>query len=210
MNIDIKKESLNLLNFIHLSERLKFTLRHGWASNGRQESVAEHSWRLSLLAILLKPYINVHIDMEKALEMAVIHDLCEAITGDVPFFEATEGSLEKQEKELKEDQAMQALSRQLGTQLGERLYSIWTEYQAKKSEESKFIHALDKIEAQIQQNEADISTWNDFEKQSIFSYLDKFCDYNRFLKSFKETVRDESISKLKSSEIKAQSLNLSD
>jgi putative hydrolase of HD superfamily len=187
------------LSFIHLTERLKFTLRHGWTSNGRQESVAEHSWRLALLAILVSPYLECSIDMQKTLEMAIIHDLCEVLTGDTPFFEAPEGSEAKQKKQALEKEAMQTLLKLLDNHTSKRLNATWQEYLSGESEEAKFIHALDKIEAQIQQNEADFSTWNDFEKQSIFTYLDKFCDYNQFIKTFKEEVKKESIFKLKTS-----------
>jgi len=67
------------------------------------------------------------------------------------------------------------------------------------------VQALDKLEAQIQQNEASISTWNDFEKKSIFTYLDQFCDHDSFLKELKNYVRKESVEKLQKAEIYSQS-----
>lgn len=201
MNPNVKQNAVNLLRFAHLAEKLKTTLRHGWASDGRRESVAEHSWRLSLLAILLSPYIGCKINIGRALGMAIIHDLCEVITGDIPFFEALEDSPEKKKKHILEQQAMEQLINLLDKESGDLLCSFWQEYELGETEEAKFIHALDKLEAQIQQNEADISTWNDFEKQSIFTYIDKFCDYNLFLSSFKEVVREESASKLYNSSL---------
>ena len=199
MNDQIKQKTSNLLKFIHLSEKLKCTLRHGWTSTGRQESVAEHSWRLSLLAILLSPHIGNKLNMERVLGMSIIHDLCEALTGDTPFFEALEGSSAKQKKAILEREAMKTLIGSLNKESGDQLKLLWEEYNKTESEEAKFVHALDKLEAQIQQNEADISTWNDFEKKSIFTYLDKFCDYNYFIKLFKDEVREESADKLNQS-----------
>ncbi len=201
MDSKTRQQVMSLMRFIHLAERLKFTLRHGWASNGRQESVAEHSWRLALLAFLLAPYTQVNLNMEKVFGMAVIHDLCEVLTGDTPFFEAIDGSPEKRKKQMLEEEAMKTLTSLLDRSIGDKFHTLWKEYEDGESEESKFVRALDKIEAQVQQNEADISTWNDFEKQSIFTHLDKFCDYNDFLQLFKDVVRNESIAKLKTASV---------
>jgi putative hydrolase of HD superfamily len=193
----MEDEISQLLLFIHKAEHLKFVLRHGWTSSGRQESVADHSWRVVLMVILCHKFYGDPIDLQKTLQMAIIHDLPEVITGDVPFFEALEGSLEKQKKHLLEDEVMKSLCSSLPQQIGSEMYSLWQECQLGKSKEAKFLKALDQIEAQIQQNEADIATWNEFEKKSIFTYLDKFCDHNPFLRKLKEAVQQDSINKLK-------------
>ena len=39
-----------LLDALHVAERLKDTPRHCYTSGGRRESVAEHSWRITLMA----------------------------------------------------------------------------------------------------------------------------------------------------------------
>lgn len=199
-NTGILNHALKVLDFVHAAERLKCTLRHGWTSDGRQESVAEHSWRLSLLVMLCYTHVDQAINIEKALGMAIIHDLPEIITGDVPFFEIPEGSQAKAEKHLAEDRAMSLLCDSLDVKTREFFSSLWKEYIENKSAESKLIRALDKIEAQIQQNEADFSTWNEFEKGSIFHYLDVFCDYDEFVKQLKEVVVGESVSKLNASQ----------
>src|SRR5512142_1774508 len=80
-------QSSSLLSFLALSERLKFELRHSWLSNGRRESVAEHSWHMALMAILIHPYLEHPVDLGQALQIILVHDLIEAEAGDVPFFE---------------------------------------------------------------------------------------------------------------------------
>ena len=80
-----KKEEW-FLEFLHRAEQLKCALRHSWTSSGRRESVAEHSWRLGLAAWLLKEEFP-QIDLERLLELCLLHDLGEAVTGDVPCFE---------------------------------------------------------------------------------------------------------------------------
>ena len=79
-----------ILDFLHIAERLKDNTRHCCSSNRRPESVAEHSWRVSLLAMLLEDEIK-DVDFSKIIRMCIIHDLGEAITGDIPVFWKTKG-----------------------------------------------------------------------------------------------------------------------
>ena len=73
------------LEILHVAEKLKDTPRHCTTSKGRTESVAEHSWRISLMAMLLRhefPEVNI----DKVVDMCLIHDLGECFTGDIPTF----------------------------------------------------------------------------------------------------------------------------
>lgn len=76
-----------ILKFLALSEKLKSELRHSWLSNGRRESVAEHSWQMAIMSMLIHPHLEKPVDLEKTLKMILVHDLVESITGDTPFFE---------------------------------------------------------------------------------------------------------------------------
>lgn len=78
------------MDFLHVMERLKCNVRHGWTSTGRRESVAEHSYRLCVMAFLLRDEFP-GLDMEKVLHMCIIHDWGEAVTGDTPTFLKTGG-----------------------------------------------------------------------------------------------------------------------
>ena len=78
-----------LIEILNLAERLKDTERHCYTSRGRRESVAEHSWRLTLMAYLVSDEFT-EVNLEKLLKMCLIHDLGEAFTGDIPAFEKTE------------------------------------------------------------------------------------------------------------------------
>ena len=73
------------LKILHIAERLKDTPRHCTTSRRRTESVAEHSWRVSLMALLLKNEFP-SADMERVMEMCIIHDMGECFTGDIPAF----------------------------------------------------------------------------------------------------------------------------
>ena len=66
-------------------ERLKDTTRHCYTSKGRQESVAEHSWMMTLMAFFMKNEFP-DADINKIIQMCIIHDLGECFTGDIPTF----------------------------------------------------------------------------------------------------------------------------
>src|SRR2546422_11377854 len=72
-----------VLAFLRSAERLKTVTRSGWTSTGQRESVAEHTWRLCLMAMLLYDRAE-GIDLARLLKMCLIHDLGEAIGGDIP------------------------------------------------------------------------------------------------------------------------------
>ena len=84
------------LDILHVAERLKDTTRHCTTSRGRPESVAEHSWRISLMAFLLRDEFPA-LDMDKVVDMCLIHDLGECFTGDIPSFLKTEGDAERED-----------------------------------------------------------------------------------------------------------------
>ena len=76
-----------VLEILHVAERLKCNTRHCDTSTGRRESVAEHSWRLCLFAMLLEQEPEFQsLDTDRVLRMCLIHDLGEAFTGDIPAF----------------------------------------------------------------------------------------------------------------------------
>lgn len=185
---------LNILNFLHFSERLKTELRHSWLSNGRQESVAEHSWHISLLALLLFRHINHSVNLEKVLKMALIHDLVEAEVGDIPVF-AT-GSRMKNKMQLERQAITHIRHMFLSEEIGRELYDIWHEFENAETNEAKFVKALDNLEVQIQHNMANLDTWEDIEYELVYTKMNKFCDYDPFLQKFCNEVKLQSEKKM--------------
>jgi putative hydrolases of HD superfamily len=192
MNNDLIK----VLEIIKLGEKLKCEMRHSWLSNGRHESVAEHTWRVSLMAILIEPLLKEKVDTSRLLKMIIIHDLVEAEAGDIPAFDTLNNIKLKEQKVLNEIKSIEKIRDTLGNDLGEELYNLWFEFENKDTYESKVANALDKLEAQIQHNEADISTWLEIEHKMSF-LMDKHVEFEPILQQFKDLIETEAEIKLK-------------
>lgn len=188
----------SVLELIKLGEKLKMELRHSWLSNGRQESVAEHSWRVALMAMAIEPLLPTKVDSEKLLKMIIIHDLVEAYAPDIPAFETMNNAEVKEIKRKNEIVAIEKIRDMLGGHIGQLFYDCWFEYEEKGTYEAKVANALDKLEAQIQHNEADIDTWLQIEQEMTYM-LGKHTDFDPVLAELKDLIEAEGVQKMKAS-----------
>ena len=136
------------LAFIQEAEKLKSVLRSAHTRTGRQESTAEHSWRLCLLAMTLQDVLGP-LDFERVLKLCVIHDLGEALSGDIPAVQQQAGA----SKSVQERIDLVALLAVLPTALQDEFLSLWDDYEYARTPEAKIVKALDKIETIIQHNQ---------------------------------------------------------
>jgi putative hydrolases of HD superfamily len=134
-----------VLTFLRSAERLKTVTRSGWTSAGQAESVAEHTWRLCLMAMLL--YRDAaDVDLARLLKMCLIHDLGEAIGGDVPAPSQTP-ALNKSELERRD---LLDLIEPLPPGLQAEILELWDEYESAQSREARLAKGLDKLETILQ------------------------------------------------------------
>ncbi|WP_038559436.1 HD domain-containing protein [Terribacillus saccharophilus] len=185
-----------IMQVLRLAEKLKFEMRHSWLSNGRQESVAEHTWRVGLMAVLIEPYIEEKLDMAKLLKMIMIHDLVEAEAKDVPAFDTLFDTERKEQKQLAEQTAMENIKAMLKEEPGKELQELWLEFEAKKTFEAKVANALDKLEAQLQHNEASIDTWLEVEREMVY-LLKPHTEFHPVLEDLRKMIVTEAEEKLK-------------
>ena len=174
-------EPKELLDFLHIAEKLKCNTRHSYTSNWRHESVAEHSWRLALMALLMKDQIP-GLDMDKVLRMCLIHDLGEAITGDIPSFEKTDAN------ERTEAKAIDGLVASLPQPLSGELAALFAEMEARETPEARVFKALDRMEAVLQHNEAPLETWIPLEYELNRTYGTEDAAPYPFLKALREQM----------------------
>jgi putative hydrolases of HD superfamily len=141
-------EIKGVLTFLRAAERLKTVLRSGWTSAGERESVAEHTWRLCLMAMLLYGR-TPGIDFARLLKMCLIHDLGEAIGGDVPAPAQKPG----ESKAGREREDLIELIEPLPQHLHSEILQLWDEYDAASSTEARIAKGLDKLETILQHNQ---------------------------------------------------------
>ncbi len=196
-----------ILETLKLAERLKFELRHSYTSSGRQESVADHTWRMSLMAVLVEPYLEQKVDTARLLKMIIIHDLVEAQAGDVSALDVLRNPSIKKVKQAKETAAIEYLRQKLGSPLGQQIYELWYEFENKFTYEAKVANALDKLEVQLQHNDADLSTWEEIEYEMSFM-MAKHTDFDQTLTQLKDLIEQEAENKLLQGGIDAQAARL--
>ena len=184
-----------ILLVIRLGEKLKRILRHSWLSDGRHESVAEHTWRMSLMALLVAPHLDTELDVERLLKMVIVHDLVEAIAGDIPVFDLIADSTARTLKHQREVDAMAEIVDMLPDINGEEINLLWSEFESSSTVEAKVAKALDKLEAQIQHNEAPLSTWLDVEKDLMLT-LERSTGFDSFLDEIRSVVVGETKKKI--------------
>ncbi|GAA0765829.1 HD domain-containing protein [Clostridium subterminale] len=177
------------LEILTVAEKLKCNTRHSWTSSGRHESVAEHSWRIALMALLMRDEFP-EIDMDKVIRMCLIHDLGEAFTGDIPTFEKREEDSEK------EDEIFSQWIATFHTPYREEFTELLKEMNERKTDEAKLYKALDNLEAVIQHNEADISTWIPLEYDLQFTYGADKVEFSPYLKELKKEIDQRTTEKI--------------
>lgn len=183
----------NLLDFIHEVEKLKMVMRHSWLSNGRRESVAEHTWRNATMAMVIAPELEEKVDIGHTVQMILVHDLAEIYTGDRPAWKSKDIN-----KSTLEAKGLNQLTEKLSSSLRQQITSLWREYEKNKTPEAHLAKAVDKLEVLIQHNQASLKTWNKTErkKEVALYHGDKFCEYDPTIKALKDLVRKDTLKKL--------------
>lgn len=139
-----------LLEFLRNAERLKVVTRSAYTSTGTHESVAEHTWRVALMATLLAPQFP-DVDGSRLVRMCLVHDLGEAIGGDVPAPEQARRLAEGREgKSADERRDLLTLLEPLPASLRDDITSLWDEYEAAETPTARLAKAIDKLETILQ------------------------------------------------------------
>lgn len=170
--------------FVKELEHLKCVTRTAWASTGRQESTAEHSFRLALFLYVLKDYFP-EIDSFKAITMALIHDLGEASDGDT----SADLSPCPELKSKQEEKGLARLITSLPKGAQKKITDLFMEYDAGLTPEAKLVKALDKLETIIQHNQGENP--EDFDYGFNLDYGKEYMDWDPIIKKIRELVDAE-------------------
>ena len=178
-----------LLEALQIAERLKDATRHCYTKNGRHESVAEHSWMMTLMAYFMKDEFP-EVDMDKVVQMCIIHDLGECFTGDIPTFDKTKAHEENEENLL------YSWVRTLPENYANEMIALYEEMAERKTIESKIYKAIDGLEALIQHNISDLSTWIPKEYELNKTYADDNVAFSEYLTELREEIRKDTMEKI--------------
>ena len=186
-----------LLKILRVAEKLKCNTRHCVTSTGRPESVAEHSWRLALMAMLLTGEFP-ELDLNRVIRMCLIHDLGGAFTGDIPTFVKTDADSRR------EDDLFDRWIQTLPADVRDEWESLLEEMNAQKTGEANLYKALDRLEAVIQHNESDIDTWLPLEYSLQLTYGAENVRFSPYLRELKQEIDQWTREKIAASEQKNQ------
>lgn len=147
------------LTFLAEIDRLKTVLRRNTLSDGsRRENSAEHSWHISIMALVLAEHANERIDVFRVVQMLLIHDLVEIDAGDTFCYDeaAHEGKAEREEA------AADRLFSLLPTDQAATFRGLWDEFEAGETPEAKFANALDRLQPVLLNYLRNGGTWTEY------------------------------------------------
>lgn len=171
----------NYIQFIKEAEQLKNVRRTAWTSEGKQESTAEHSWRLALLAMaVLEEYPQ--LDGLKVIKMALLHDIGEIREGDISAALRPDPG----EKYLTEERGASELFSILPPHMEKEYMELWKEYNEAVSKESRLVKALDKAETILQHNQGCNPT--DFDYGFNLEYGQEYFSEDPLLAEFRQIL----------------------
>ena len=182
-------EARQLLEALHVAERLKDETRHCTTTKGAPENVASHSWRMALMAYFMTDEFP-ELDMNKVIKMCLIHDLGECFTGDIPTFRKTQAD---------EDREASLLSnwvRSLPDPYASDMTALYAEMDALETPEAKLYKSIDKLEAVIQHNESPISTWEPHEYELNRTYATDIVQFSSYLKELRAEILKDTNDKI--------------
>lgn len=147
---------------------------------------------MALMAMTLQSILDFEVDIARVLKMILIHDLAENYAGDYVAFEDLPPTKHDEEKS-----ALASMIRNLPEETAEEFMQLWLEFEENQTNEAKFVNALDKLEAVIQQNQSDLSTWDEKEFDFILDYGKEDAEFSEVLKEYRQIIKSETLEKLK-------------
>ena len=137
--VDLQKD----LVFVAYIDRLKSVIRVNALFDGsRRENTAEHSWHAALSALILAPYADEIVDVDRVIRMLLVHDLIEIEAGDTYAYDDPAVLAHQEEIESK---AAEVVFRQISSPQGTELRALWDEFEAQTTPEAKFAKAIDRF-----------------------------------------------------------------
>ena len=172
--------------------QLKQVYRNCKVNKQRSESVADHCFRLTFMLAFACSHMEKTLNFERVIKMALVHDLVEAYTGDVPFSHYYNKPKIIEEIKEKENEAINKIRSQVGNLLGQELYQLWIEFEEQKTVEAQLVFNMDKLESILQFNE--VSKWDSEKHSALSKDASRISEKEPFIRKTKQVLIDEALS----------------
>lgn len=130
------------------------------------------------------------VNSQRIIDMLLLHDLGEIYEGDIPAFEKKDANEQEEQSDFKN------LANLLPEKMRARWVELWAEFHECKTEEAKIARAIDKLEAVMQHNSAELSTWTPVEYDMNLSYGVKECGINSLLDKIRTLAQEDTKKKI--------------
>ncbi|SFS49774.1 putative hydrolases of HD superfamily [Sulfitobacter marinus] len=145
--------------FLNEADKLKSVMRGTLLCDAsRSENSAEHSWHLTLYALVLADQAGPDVDITRVIKMLILHDLVEIDAGDNPIF----GDHDITDMEAQEQAAADRIFGLLPSDLRDDLRATWEEFEANQTPTAQFAKSLDRFQPPIQNLAAGGGSWIEY------------------------------------------------
>jgi putative hydrolases of HD superfamily len=187
------KSPQKIIEFIHKAGELKTATRFKDSKNMVGDSAAEHSWRTALMTFILLDELKIKVNVTKALEIALVHDVVESVVGNVDYTSILSGKISEKQKKALEEKAISQLTKLLPQASGSKISALWHEYEKGITKEAKFVKAMNRLETMMYLLEVGHKGYD--KPESIPNYADKvvidFPVLHQLLKEIKGELKEE-------------------
>ena len=188
------KRLLKDIEFIVELDKMKSIFRQtSIIGEDRREDDAQHSWHISLMAMVLSEYTNEKVDLLKVIKMLLTHDLVEIFAGDTFCYDEV-GNSDKREREVA---AAEKIFGMLETDKGQELRALWDEFEEIETPEAKFATAMDRLQPMLNNYHNDGGTWKKFDisQSDIYKRISPVKDSSEELWKFVEFMIEDAFDK---------------
>ncbi len=188
------KRLLKDIEFIVELDKMKSIFRQtSIIGEDRREDDAQHSWHISLMAMVLSEYTNEKVDLLKVIKMLLTHDLVEIFAGDTFCYDEV-GNSDKREREVA---AAEKIFGMLEDDKGQELRALWDEFEEIETSEAKFATAMDRLQPMLNNYHNDGGTWKKFDisQSDIYKRISPVKDSSEELWKFVEFMIEDAFDK---------------
>lgn len=186
-----------IIEFLQKVGNLKNTLRFKESERMPKDTAAGHSWRTALMSFIMADKLELDLDINKVLKMAIVHDIVEAETANTDYTAIAMGKISKEEQGELERKAIIQLTQTLPEKIGKEIFNLWTEFDEGKTKESKYVKAINKLETLIYLLEVGHTCYS--KPELIFNYIENANEISELKEIFDEVKKrlEEEINKIK-------------